>query len=135
MAIVKKYAIVTPSDISTVGGVYTMTLPTAPNGFESYMVAQDQGGLSPYEAGADVREVWILKGDDTAIDNWIAVNSSMVIGKTFTEADTIGKELQPAQTITVHKVIIEDGFVVSEEDVNKNIPAFDLQGELDKRGI
>lgn len=135
MAVVNKYVVVTPKDISSAGGVYTMTLPTAALGFTAVVLAQDYQSTSVYEAGKDTRQLWVLKGEEADLNNWINANSSMVVEKTFAEADAIGKELQPSRDYTVRKIITEDGVVTEESDIVKNIAVFDLQTKLTELGL
>lgn len=119
-----KYVQVVPKDISAINNVYKMTFPTGSNKFTIKAFTYYQ--LDTYADGADVRQLWILDGDEADINAWITENSDMVTEKTFAEANALGKELQPAHTKMVHKIITEDGVIVSKEDINKNIPEFDL---------
>lgn len=133
--IVTKYVSVIPKDVSDVDGVCTSTYPSETNKFEIYHISKDYQDIDFYDAAKDRRELWVLKGDETEMNNWITANSDIVTEKTFTEADAIGKELEPARIGTAHKVITEDGIVILEETVDKNIPVFDLQTRLDALGI
>lgn len=136
---VTKYLLVTPKNVSSEGEVYTSTFPTATNEFEIWNICEDYVTsthyINFYDVTKDRRQIWVAKGDEIEINNWITANSDMVIEKTFAEADTIGKELHPQHIVSVHKVITEDGKVISEEDINKTISEFDLQTRLDELGI
>ena len=134
MAVIKKYVLVIPKDISNVNGVYRMTLPTGAIGFTAIIVCTGYNP-TPYEPGADNRQVWVLKGEEADLNNWISINSDMVIEKTFDEANALCIELKPERNYTVHKVTTEDGVIVSESDVLRTMPAFDLQARLVELGL
>lgn len=136
MPVVIKYVVVTPKNVSHIGDVYTMTLPSPVVGFEQFeLIGSSYPCKSPYEVGADNRRLLALKGDETVINSWLAANSDMVIEKTFAEAEAIGQELQPARDYIAHKIIMEDGVIQSESDVVKHVDVFNLQAKLAQLGL
>jgi len=137
MAEITKYVLLVPKDISVVDGVYKMTLPTAAVGFIAVELSHRYDLTDAYADGVDNRQVWVLKGEEATINNWITANSDMVTEKIFAEADTIGQDLEPAHIITdgIHTVTTENGVITSDVYTDKNVPVFDLQTRLDELGF
>lgn len=134
MAVIIKFVLIVPKDISVVAGVHKMTLPTTP-GFSAVELSHKYDLSDAYATGADNRQVWTIKGEETTLNDWITANSDMVIEKTFAETEALGQELEPQHDYTVHKVVKEDEKIISEEDVVKTTPVFNLQERLDDSGI